>query len=77
MIDRGFIGTAKYASIHVHYGKSPSRRDDMESLCYSLIYAYKGSLLWDRLPIENGQDRYKLIKECKKKNSFDAIAYNI
>ena len=45
--DRKLVGTVKYASINLHNGIEPSRRDDMESLCYTFISIYKKSLLWD------------------------------
>jgi serine/threonine protein kinase len=34
------LGTLNYMSLHVHQGKEPSRRDDMESVIYCMIYLY-------------------------------------
>ncbi|KAJ3309930.1 hypothetical protein HDU76_003486 [Blyttiomyces sp. JEL0837] len=39
-------GTARYASLNVHKGRSHSRRDDMESLAYIIIELSLGSLPW-------------------------------
>ena len=45
--DKKLVGTVKYASINLHNGIEASRRDDIESLCYTFISLYKKSLLWD------------------------------
>ena len=43
---RPFIGTTRYASIAAHIGHEISRKDDLESMMYVLIYLHKGILPW-------------------------------
>ncbi|XP_024313087.1 casein kinase 1-like protein HD16 isoform X1 [Brachypodium distachyon] len=35
-----------YASVHAHLGRTGSRRDDLESLAYTLIFLLRGGLPW-------------------------------
>ena len=46
---KSFIGTTRYASIAAHDGNEVSRKDDLESLFYVLIYLYKKQLPWQNI----------------------------
>lgn len=68
------IGTVKYSSINIHNGNESSRRDDIESLCYTFISLYGKTLPWselcDRLTHENNNEIEDNIKKIKE-NSID------
>lgn len=51
--DRKLIGTAKFSSLNVHNHIEPSRRDDLESICYSFIELYRNDLPWQKVIDEN------------------------
>ncbi|WVZ22807.1 hypothetical protein V8G54_001351 [Vigna mungo] len=57
-----FRGTVRYASVHAHLGRTASRRDDLESLAYTLIFLLRGRLPWQGFQGEN-----KGFLVCKKK----------
>ncbi|CAN6465488.1 unnamed protein product [Victoria cruziana] len=57
-----FRGTVRYASVHAHLGRTASRRDDLESLAYTLIFLHRG-----RLPWQGYQGDNKSFLVCKKK----------
>jgi len=59
-------GTARYASINAHQGVEQSRRDDLESMFYCLIYFFNGRLPWQGLNARHRDDKYNRILESKR-----------
>jgi len=73
---RGFVGTARYASLNAHFGVEQSRRDDLESVAYILIYIYHGSLPWQHFPTSPDTDKFKFIREKKLNTPLNQLAEN-
>ena len=72
--DRTLTGTARYVSINTHLGIEQSRRDDLESIGYVLVYFLKGVLPWQGL--KNG-NRYTRIMEKKLQIPTEILCYGL
>ncbi len=57
----------------VDHGSEQSRRDDMESLGYLLLYFLRGRLPWQGLKAETEQQKYKLVMEKKTTISVEEL----
>lgn len=75
--ENDLIGTARYASIYNHKGYSQSRRDDLESIGYMLIYFLTGHLPWQDLGGKNQLEKYRKIGDKKCQTSIAALCKNI
>ncbi|XP_030374277.1 casein kinase I-like [Scaptodrosophila lebanonensis] len=70
---QSFAGTARYASINTHLGNQQSRRDDMVSLGYVMVYLGLGSLPWQGLKANSTHQRLEKIFEVKKSTSIPVL----
>ncbi|XP_058118395.1 casein kinase I-like [Anopheles ziemanni] len=67
------VGTIRYASLNTHRGHTQSRRDDMESLGYTLIYLLRGSLPWQGVRASSRPQKYEMIHEVKQSTPIEKI----
>ncbi len=72
-----FTGTIRYASVNSLRLRQQSRRDDLESVGYMLIYFIKGSLPWMGIKVTNKKENYLKLSQIKKNIKPEKLCENL
>ena len=76
--NKSLVGSMRYASIRNHKGYEQSRRDELESLSYIVLYFLKGGKLpWNGLPISNKEEKSKQICQIKSNINLETLCEGI
>lgn len=66
-------GTVRYASLNNHRGIEQSRRDDLESLGFVLIYAARGSVPWQTIRNDDRRKKWSQVYDMKRRISLEDL----
>ena len=71
--NKNLTGTARYASLNAMLGAEQSRRDDLESLGFVMIYLLKGKLPWQGLQARDQKQKMRKVLQAKKNTSIEEL----
>jgi casein kinase I family protein HRR25 len=71
----GMIGTPRYCSMNAHKGEDLSRRDDLESLGYVIIYLLKGTLPWKGVKARSKKEKSSKILQIKEESIKSCVLF--
>ena len=75
--NKSLTGTARYASLSTHLGIEQSRRDDLESLGYLMVYFLKGRLPWQGIQAVDKEDKYANILAKKRTTTIESLCTDL
>ncbi|KAL1508185.1 hypothetical protein AB1Y20_004305 [Prymnesium parvum] len=70
---RGCIGTVRFASIANQCARPIGRRDDLESLAYTLIFLRSGALPWSGVKAASKAERFQRMLDIKLRLSVEDV----
>eukprot|EP00756_Hemistasia_phaeocysticola_P041136 Hpha_TRINITY_DN16900_c3_g2::TRINITY_DN16900_c3_g2_i3::g.55116::m.55116/K02218/CSNK1, CKI; casein kinase 1 len=69
----GFSGTPDFSSVRSHHGVRQTRRDDLESFCYVLLYLLKGHLPWMGMTADTEDELMSRVARLKDQITVDQL----
>lgn len=73
----GVTGTLRYMSLNATRGYEQSRRDDLESMVYLLLFLADGKLPWQNYSPASRDDLCSQVAKCKSETPISEICANV
>ncbi|CAF0730610.1 unnamed protein product [Didymodactylos carnosus] len=71
--NKPLVGTTRFMSVNVHLGREYSRRDDLESLGYMIIYFLHGKLPWQNIKESMPKKRLEKLANMKRSLAIESL----